>query len=313
MSLKFNLIDVNKSFSIDHKVSDIELDKRKKKELSKGRLKGAEQSFRDDYYWYRLNIGYTNPLNFQTIHAELKLLEKILSSKKQEVMDFCYDNKRPSHQIFYGLGVGDTEIAFVDFLSKQNSAKKEDIFITGIDLNEEFIKNYGIALLNKSFEPHNKQIYFRAYHALFDQLTNKDIHHFDRSSTHFCLGGTIGNFYDQESIIKLFAQNSNKNDHLVLGVQLNSNMKYLFDKYKENPLYPDFILNYLPKKERKLSWSMNTETGFITAVHDNCEVFRTKKYDPHMLRNLVSSKGFLPIKTYVDEYNNSCIQIFLKK
>ena len=313
MPLEFNLIYVNKPISIEHRISDIELDKRKKQELSEGKLKGAEQAFRDDYYWYRLNIGYTNPLNFQTIHAELKLLETILSSEKQEAIGFCYNNKRPSHQIFYGLGVGDTEIAFVDFLSNQNSAKKEDIFITGIDLNKEFIKNYAIALLNKSFEPHNKQIHFRAYHALFDQLSKEDFRHPDRLSTHFCLGGTIGNFYDQESIIKLFAQNSNKGEYLVLGVQLNKNIKYLFNKYKENSLYPDFILNYLPKKERKLSWSMNAKTGFITAFHDGCEVFRTKKYNANNLREMVSSQGFSPIKTFVDKYNNSCIQIFLKK
>ncbi len=105
----------------------------------------------------------------------------------------------------------------------------------------------------------------------------------------------------------------NKEDTLILGFQLNEHIEWIFKKYKDNPLFPDFILNYLPNSERKeIQWKLNKETNVITAIHKGIEVFRTTKYDKEKLKKLLAEKGFKFCYEDVDEYNNCCLQVFEK-
>lgn len=310
MIIHFSEIKEDNAIVMQTKITDLHLNQKRERELKKGKLQGAEQAFRDDYYWYRLNIGYTNPLNYKTIHAELKLIESILNQKNNLLVNAIYTKNKPLHQIFYGIGVGDTEIAFLEHITKIEPEKRETIFITGIDVNKNFIKNFTVALLNKKNEPHNKKIFFRAYNALFSQINKNELKFKKESSIHFCLGGTIGNFYSQEKIIRTFYNNMNKKDILVLGVQLNTHIHYLFKKYQSNPLYPDFILNYLPQEKRKLKWHLKGST--IVAEHNKKEVFRTKKYNSQELKEQMEDQGFTYITEYIDEYQNACLQIYEK-
>lgn len=105
-------------FKDETKISD--LDVKLKEEIRKGKLCGGEQAFRDDYPWYRLNIGYTNPLNFGEVHAELELIKNNIRTGERNVF---YKYLKNRHQIFYGIGVGDTEIAFVDWCLKTEKMK----------------------------------------------------------------------------------------------------------------------------------------------------------------------------------------------
>ncbi len=172
------------------------MNKRLQEEKESGFLKGGEQCFREDYPWYRLNIGYTNPLNFGTVHAELELIKKHVHKKSNDEILPFFKNR---HQIFYGIGVGDTEIEFVDWAIK---AGQKEVNITGIDVNKKFLENFIIALKNRSIEPDKPKFNFTPRNALFEQVKKEDLQIPNQKNTHICLGGTIGNFKDQNKFLK---------------------------------------------------------------------------------------------------------------
>ncbi|MBU0636384.1 hypothetical protein KKE06_05145, partial [Candidatus Micrarchaeota archaeon] len=98
---------------------------------------------------------------------------------------------------------------------------------------------------------------------------------------------------------------------LILGFQLKYNLEWIFEKYKTNPLFSDFILNYLPKEERGgIAWSMDKKKGTITAVHNGVGVFRTTKYVANELKSIVEKYSFEFVYQDVDKYNNSCLQVY---
>lgn len=289
---------------IETRIEQPGLDQRLRKETFDGRLQGPEHWFREDINWYRLNVGYTNPLNFGEVHAELQLIKDEMRVRGNSSP--LYQAVKGKHLVFYGVGVGDTEIVFVDWLVRES---KKDISVTGIDVNRNFIRNFVVALRNRTFEPDQPTIYFRGYHALFDQLKQDDLG--SHANAHICLGGTFGNFYDQDATAQMFSKLAKPNDTLILGVQLDTNIDYLFEKYRNNPLFPDFILNYVPKEEReKPEWSLDREKGLITAHHKGVEVFRTTKYDPERLRKLVTFHGFEFVDQVIDGHSNSCLQVY---
>ncbi|MEK6933347.1 MAG: hypothetical protein AABW75_00550 [Nanoarchaeota archaeon] len=71
--------------------------------------------------------------------------------------------------------------------------------------------------------------------------------------------------------------------------------------------------HYLLPEKRKLKWSVNIETGVITAVHNSVEVFRTTKYNSEKLKKIVEKQGFEFVYEDVDEYKNSCLHVYIKK
>lgn len=306
---KFITINENSkpNFKIAEEVSVQLMNKRLKQEEKQGFLIGGEQCFRQDYPWYRLNIGYTNPLNFGEVHAELELIKKHVRRGNQDPMLPFFKNK---HKIFYGIGVGDTEIEFIDWAIKYG---EKEIYITGIDVNKKFLENFIIALKNRSIEPDKPLLNFSPRNALFEQIKKEEIQIRNKKNSHICLGGTIGNFKNQKELFEMFFNLMNSGDSLILGFQLKHNIKWILKKYKENPLFPDFILNYIsPEKRNKINWKMNAETGIITAIHDNIEVFRTTKYDKEKLKSLIEEVGFKFCYEDIDEYNNCCLQVFEK-
>ncbi|MFA5020810.1 MAG: L-histidine N(alpha)-methyltransferase [Patescibacteria group bacterium] len=304
-------IPISKDSPVNYKIYEEAdknlMDARLEIEKQQGFLNGGEQCFRDDYPWYRLNIGYTNPLNFGEVHAELELLKKHVRMGADDAIPPYFKNK---HLIFYGIGVGDTEIEFVDWAIKLG---QKEIFITGIDINKKFLENFIIALKNRSIEPDEPIMHFSPRNALFEQITKKELALNKTNNAHICLGGTIGNFKNQNELFEMFSNLINTGDSLILSFQLKNNIEWIIKKYQENPLYPDFILNYIPTNERKeIYWTMNNKIGVITAKHENIEVFRTTKYSKEELKEIVSSKGFKFCYEDIDRYNNSCIQIFEK-
>lgn len=306
-----NFISISKNSStnviIPEEASTHLMDERLKNEKKQGFLNGGEQCFRNDYPWYRLNIGYTNPLNFGEVHAELELIKKHVRAGKDDPILPYFLNK---HLVFYGIGVGDTEIEFVDWAIK---LKQKEIYVTGIDVNKIFLENFIIALKNRSIEPDEPTIYFHPRNALFEQITKKSLSINKLRNVHICLGGTIGNFRNQNKLFEMFSGMINPGESLIISFQLKNNIAWLIKKYQENPLYPDFILNYIPAGDRKeISWIMDNSTGVITAKHENIEVFRTTKYDKEKLKEIVIKNGFKFCYEDVDGYDNCCIQIFEK-
>jgi len=273
-------------------------------EQTNGKLVGGEHCFRKSSLWYHLNVGYTNRINFGQVHAELALISSSMNEQNTPLSKALIRKQ----QVFYGVGVGDTEIAFVDWAIKLG---QKDIFVTGIDVNVDFLENYVIALRNRTYEPDKPTINFRGYHALFEQISTEDLQNTGHRPVHLCLGGTIGNFLDQETIIRMFSHIVKTGEKLILGIQLDYNIDFLFQKYKNNLLYEDFVLNYVPKSKRSsVRWIMDKKTGFITAIHEDIEVFRTRKYNPNKLRNLVENHCFSLKYQIVDQHNNSCIQLY---
>lgn len=287
-------------------ITNTELNHRLEKETLDGKLLGAEHCFQESSPWYHLNVGYTNPINFGLVHAELLLIAKNMEEENNPLGNALINRC----QAFYGVGVGDTEMAFVDWAIKKG--QKENMII-GIDVNKDFLENYIIALRNRTFEPDTPHIYFIGHHALFEQIVRKDLHAYGLPPTHICLGGTIGNFLDQEEIAKMFSDRAIKDEYLILGVQLDSNIDYLFQKYVNNSLYAEFVLNYIiPEKRKPLSWELNKATGVITAIHEGVEVFRTTKYNPKNLQDLIENVNFRLEYQTIDRYENSCIQLYKK-
>src|SRR4051812_17123546 len=87
-----------------NKIDDEELRSILASELS-SRTVGSAHWFRDADMWYRLNYGYNNPLNIGMIHSELHLLEANRAALARLLRG------RSMH--FFGVGVGDTEMALV--------------------------------------------------------------------------------------------------------------------------------------------------------------------------------------------------------
>ncbi len=295
---------------IQHKITLSSLDALRESQQISNKISGAEHCFRVSEPWYQLNVGYTNPYNLGEVHAELNLLHDIMYTNNFPTMkEALLTTLKNRELVYYGIGVGDTEIAFVDWLLKQHI---NPIAITGIDVNEEFLINFHVALQNRLIEePSTNNIHYRGYHALFEQINKEDLNSNFPRKIHICVGGTIGNFADQNKIMQLFSKLASTEDALLLGVQLDTHIDILFEKYKENPLYKDFVLNYLPSSERVgLQWQC--ENGVITAIHQGVEVFRTKKYNPSELRTLVCQNGFVLLEESIDKQCNICLQLYIK-
>lgn len=284
------------------------MDSRLRTEASTGRLRGAEQCFRQDSPWYRLNIGYANPLNFGEVHSELDLIKSHMRDGGRNPLGSAFLGR---HLVFLGVGVGDTEIAFVDWAVKSG---QREVLLTGVDVNEAFLRNFAVALKNRTFEPDQPTFHYRPRHCLFEQLLADQLHVPDRPTAYICLGGTIGNFHDQDALFRMFGQLALAGDTLVLGFQLDAHLEWLFRKYASNSLFPDFVLNYVPNSQRgELTWTLDSAHGVIAAIHDGVEVFRTTKYAASKLQMAVVRQGFDFVYEKQDSYQNACIQVYQKR
>jgi hypothetical protein len=282
-------------------ITEEDLEKKLSQEQKKGSLRGGEHCFRNEYNWYELNFGYTNPLNTQTVHAELFLI----TSLEKKILEFM----RKRHHIFFGVGVGDTEIAFLDQAIKLG---EKEIFCTGIDVNKTFLENFAESINNKIVEDDNLKIDYQAIHALFEQITRNHLQ-VGKPNNLYCLGGTIGNFLYQQEIFRMFSELSNKGDNLIIGYQHISQSEVLLRKYQRSKLFENFILNYIPKEQRgEVIWSLGLDEnrGIITATHKGIEVFRSTKYNSDFLRRNIERKGFKILIDEVDRYNNAGLQVY---
>lgn len=290
--------------NIKSRVSVKELDSRLFKDKKKGIIRG-EQWFRDANLWYELVISYNNPYNHRRVHSELYLLHE----ERENLADLIKD----STLLFYGVGIGETEIELIDWeLERANYVEA-----VGIDVNNKFIRKFIGGLRNKTKENPEYQIMFKGYNALFEQLQPRDFIFGNsryKRKAHICLGHSIGNYADQGEIFQLFASNSQKRDLLVLGFQLDTDIDILFNKYSTNQEFVNLILNWEKSPDySKLEWNLDRENGIIRAKYDNLEIFRSKKYNPKNLRGFVNNFGYELKFEVIDDDRNSCIQVYERK
>jgi len=141
-----------------------------------GNVEG-EQWFRDFQDW--LFIAFNNPYNRKYPNSELRFLEK----NQKEIYPYLKENTL----IFYGAGVGETELEIV----RQKLEKDKICEVVAIDVNPSFINLLRENLKNKVIEYPQSEIVFKGYVSLFQNMT-KDDFNFQNSKNstniHICVG-----------------------------------------------------------------------------------------------------------------------------
>ena len=270
-------------------------------EKKRGQIEG-EQWFRDFEDW--IFIAFNNPYNWKKPNSELSLLEE----KSKLIYSYISD----STLIFYGAGVGETELEIV----RQILEKEKICEIVAIDINNIFLNLFEENLKNKEIEYPKSKILYKGYNACFQNMMRDDFN-FQNSSknrnVHICLGGTIGNFKNQDEIFTIFKNNTKKGDILLLAVQLDKNINQIFKKYYKNRYFPKFILNFENKINTNLiKWKLDKKESIIKMIYQNIEVFRSKKYSIRNLNNKLKNFDFKLLKHWIDNNKNVCILIFKK-
>lgn len=265
-------------------INDKELNARFREQVRRGII-GGEQWFRKYSYWYGVP-AYANP--YKTPFEELPLLLREEDTLKPILARTL--------KIYYGLGIGDTEIVPVTW--DLTVEKKAEIY--AIDVIRDFIENFVQGLRNLTVIPEfrSSQIRFLGNNTLFEKLTEKDFQ-FEKPEyakyTHICFGNTIGNF-DPETIFSIFEKTVRKGDYLLLGYHLNDVKSDILDQYRENFRFEKFILscfeNYRRMKTKELEWEYDKQNDVVKAWMGNILAFRSKKYDQRELENFLKKFGF---------------------
>jgi hypothetical protein len=279
------------------------LAKHRKMEFEQHIISGAHW-FRIAAYWYRLNHGYNNPLNWGCVHSELM---HVFSEAKP-----LANVLKHRTLVFFGIGVGDTEMACVD-LQLRTQRHCESILI---DINEEFLRVFVKSLANRKREASNTELTYRALHGLFERVEPK---HLKCANARFvtraliCLGSTIGNYSDLNEPFSIFSRLAEKGDALLLGYQLDTHLHKTFAKYKANGLYLDLIGNFLKQKQRdRIEWKLNSKTATIEAWLDGVQLFRSKKFTVPQVKQVAQRHGWRESLCSVDKHRNVCLHAFEK-
>lgn len=298
---KNNLDDLNNSLSIV-KRTEGELDQRLVEQLKTKHIEG-DQWFRDFQDW--LLIAFNNPYNYKKPNSELSLLEQ----NRPRIIPLIKNHL----QIHYGVGVGETELELVRWQLEE----QDKLDVVAIDINGVFLELFLENLKCKQTEFPHSRIRFKGFNCTFQNTSSEDFSFVNSSfknNVHICLGGTFGNFRHQDEIWRVFQRNSKKGDRLLLAFQLNNHIEEAFEKYKLNKYYPNFVLNYSDEKidPKKIRWTLDKSTGFISMRYKGMEVFRTRKYEAKKLARELKAFNFKLLGKWVDEYENSCVCVFEK-
>lgn len=261
--------------------------------IKKGIISG-EQWFREPRRWYEMP-AYINP--YKTPYTELPILTRNSIPLRKRI---CKTLK-----IFYGVGVGDTELIPVQWdLASDGYA---EVYV--IEVIRTFIEGFMQSLRNLLEDHRSAKIMFAGNNTLFESVHEQDACPKNKgfeSATLICLGNTIGNF-GQDEIFEIFKRNTRAGDLLLLGFQLNVNSEALLMQYKENRRFEDLIRDSLHhgslsirnewfdkfRKKEKLDWRYNKENNFVEAWSNGVLVFRSKKYDIDELAAFAKKYGFV--------------------
>lgn len=286
---------------IHHYSSDNTLSELLNQDFQLKNVRGA-QWFRIADLWYRVNYGYNNPLNLGIIHSELNLI----NSQATILSEFLRDRII----VFYGVGVGDTEMALID--CQLNLSLYSEMIL--IDINHVFLEMFVRSLRNKKFENTKYDFNYLALQCLFENISHKHVQVENatyKKKAIICLGSTIGNVSDPREMFEMFNLIAKKGDLILLGYQLNTHLEKLFLKYKDNVLFNDLVGNYLKNVDRqRIVWQLNKASSTVEAWLDDIQIFRSKKFSPLEIREKALCVNWDEAHCVIDQYNNFCFHVF---
>ena len=280
---------------IQKKIADIEhlLDKRLEEQKAHSKIEG-EQWFRDPLGW--LLVSFNNPLNYGNPNGELVVLQNY-----QAEIGECI---RGYNQIFYGVGVGETELELVRIELEQS----DHINVEAVDISETFINLFEENLRYKELEFPGNKIEATLFRELFQNYSPPKTH----KRIHVVLGGTLGNFdNDGEELWQILQRNTPKGDILLIGMKLDTYIDVDFEKYKNNKYYPTFVLSHLDHVDENLiTWKKGED--YIRMFYDESDVFRTRRVSKEKLIEEAHEYDFVYKDAWVCQYNHSLIALFEK-
>lgn len=284
------------------------LDKRLSAQKREGKIQSEQ--------WYRIPRWLTitamaNPYN--TIFNELEIIMESFPNAIPSLGDH-------GPLVFFGVGTGDTEIALVDRMIRS----KDSLQVYAIDVQELFLKMFAQSCLNllknEQFRSEvEKQMYFRGYSTLFEDLSRKDLclpmqgssASTTEGSVHIALGSVVGNFEDQEGTLSMFKRLGAET--LVLGVHTaksKEELEFIASLYDGNEIINDLVLAPYGIEEGErpaVSWEIDTETNAVRAFVGSTQLFYSKKYNLDELIANLSAIGFEPIEIFSKEQAAVCI------
>jgi hypothetical protein len=215
--------------------------------------------------------------------------------------------------VFFGVGVGDTESAFVDL--QLDAVKASEMVL--IDINPVFLRFFVSSLAARKLELSDATIRYRAINGFFEHLSTDALLDNDNKETKvalICLGGTVGNYSNSCEIFDLFHGLMRPGDRIFLGYQLNTHFPLIFQKYFENELYRELIGNFMePSQRKQIKWSPNHDESMVEAWLNNIQIFRSKKFSTESTRALAESYGWHELLCGIDRQENQCIHVFQYK
>lgn len=277
-------------------VTKRELAVRYKRHVSDGGVPSMHW-FRDASKWRHLSFSYNNPYNIVSVHSEMFLISglggEIIPALRERTL------------VFLGVGVGDTEMLLIEGVLDSSG----EVGIVAIDVNIEFLDDFENSLRNKSLENDSYAIRLHNIEGVFEDIESGDIKLGDSGKRAIiCLGNTIGNYIDTIDFVRIIQRIASTGDVVLLGYQLDTYAQKLFDKYKSNPIFTDFVLSYAPHKDKhKLRWVFDKERTAVTAYYDGTRVFFSKKFNFGTVRGLMQAAGFETVVHRADGAKNSCI------
>ena len=268
------------------------LNKRLRKEI-KQKYVSSEQLFRNPDSWYALT-AYSNP--YKTVYSELALLEQNAKKINQFIKN--------KNLVLYGIGTGDTEMALIGGVLKENNQIK----IIGIDVQKKFIDNFIHSLKNLDLESYKYKLDFVGIAGLLQDIKRDDLGSISDKFVHAILGSTIGNF-PKEEIWNVLKKLSNRTDLLIVGFHTDTNLKEKFKQYSTNKVFEEFIRKNLPSI-KKVVWKLNKKESQIEGWANDILVFHSRKTSPKAMMKDARAYGFKNLFSVDDD--NSCIQVFKK-
>jgi uncharacterized SAM-dependent methyltransferase len=167
--------------------------------------------------WYKGTSGWEAVVKETTDYRAAKELS-LLEREKEKILNLMETN----NIVIWGPGTGQTEAKIVQWAA----SKFENLNIIVIDVQRKFIQDFAELLKNL------EDINLKGIQNTFQRVERKDIK-FNGTSTHICVGNTIGNF-PRHQLIQLFSQLLNLGDRVVLGFQTNNQIQRVFEYYQNS-------------------------------------------------------------------------------
>jgi uncharacterized SAM-dependent methyltransferase len=201
----------------------------------------------------------------------------------------------------------------VNFQLEKNG---ETAYITALDINYTFLRDFANALKDKTKEVPDRKISFVGIQSLFEKVPSLNSNYTaTKRKLHICLGNTLGNYEKTTDIMAIFLKHMSKNDYLLLGFQTNRLLKFIKKRYFGNQYLQSLFVSSLPikfhraMKKEGVEWRYDEKKGQVEAWLGNVQIFRSKKFNPHKLQNILRKYGFVLKHEFKDDFA-TCLHLY---